>query len=145
LIGDGPERANLEEMCKEIGLCDKIRFLGKQEAIEDLLSVSDLFILPSSNESFGLAALEAMAIEVPVISTNIGGIPEVNIDGETGFLCEVGDVETMAEKALEILSDEKKHRLFKKNAFNRAKEFDINKIVPQYLNLYEKVRDNVTI
>jgi len=145
LIGDGPERANLEEMCKEIGLCDNIRFLGKQEAIEDLLSVSDLFILPSSNESFGLAALEAMAIEVPVISTNIGGIPEVNIDGKTGFLCEVGDVETMAEKALEILSDEKKHRLFKKNAFNRAKEFDINKIVPQYLNLYEKVRDNITI
>lgn len=139
LVGDGPERANLEEMCQKIGLCDQIRFLGKQEAIEELLSVSDLFVLPSSSESFGLAALEAMAIEVPVISTNIGGIPEVNIDGETGFLCDVGDVDSMAKKALEILSDTETHEKFKKRAFERAREFAIEKVVPQYLELYEKV------
>lgn len=140
LIGDGPERANLEVKCKQMDLCDKIRFLGKQEAIEDLLSISDLFILPSANESFGLAALEAMAIEVPVISTNIGGIPEVNIEGETGFLCDVGDINAMAERALYILSDEKRHLIFKENALNRARQFDIKKIVPQYLELYEKVQ-----
>ena len=140
LIGDGPQRPDLEIICKEIGLCDKIRFLGKQEAVEDLLSISDLFILPSANESFGLAALEAMAIEVPVISTNIGGIPELNVDGETGYLCEVGDIETMAKKALKILSNSKVHNEFKKNALKRAQEFDIKKIVPQYLELYERVR-----
>ena len=140
LIGDGPQRAYLQILCKELGLCDQIRFLGKQEAVEDLLSISDLFILPSASESFGLAALEAMAIEVPIISTNIGGIPEVNIEGETGFLCEVGDIEAMAEKALYILTNPKIHAQFKKNALKRAKEFDIKKIVPQYLELYEKVR-----
>ena len=143
LIGDGPERANLEVMCKKIGLCDQIRFLGKQEAIEELLSVSDLFILPSSNESFGLAALEAMAIEVPVISSNIGGLPEVNIDGETGYLCEVGDIEAMADRSLEILLDPILHEKFKKNAYTRALQFDIKKIVPQYLALYERVKANM--
>jgi N-acetyl-alpha-D-glucosaminyl L-malate synthase BshA len=139
LIGDGPERANLEVICKKRGLCEQIRFLGKQEAIEELLSISDLFILPSANESFGLAALEAMAIEVPVISSNVGGIPEVNIEGKTGYLCNVGDIDRMAEKSIYILSDEKRHNEFKKNALERAKEFSIEKIVPQYMALYEKV------
>ncbi|MEE9372732.1 MAG: N-acetyl-alpha-D-glucosaminyl L-malate synthase BshA [Saprospiraceae bacterium] len=143
LIGDGPERANLEELCKKIDLCDQIRFLGKQEAIEELLSVSDLFILPSSNESFGLAALEAMAIEVPVISSNVGGIPELNIEGHTGYLSEVGDIDNMAKGALDILMDPKTHEKFKKNALERAKMFDIKKIVPQYLKLYERVSQNV--
>ncbi len=144
LIGDGPERANLEIRCQKLGLCDQIRFLGMQDAIEELLSISDLFILPSSNESFGLAALEAMAIEVPVISTNIGGLPEVVIDGKTGFLCEVGDIDAMADKAIYIMSDEKIHKKFKINALKRAKEFDINIVVPQYLNLYEKVKRQST-
>ena len=139
LIGDGPERPNLEVLCKELGLCDSIRFLGKQQAIEELLSVSDLFLLPSENESFGLAALEAMAIEVPVISSNVGGIPEVNIDGSTGYLCNVGDVDDMVKKSLAILSDPITHERFKKNAFTRAQQFDINKIVPQYLELYQRV------
>ncbi len=143
LIGDGPERANLEVLCKKIGLCDQIRFLGKQEAIEELLSVSDLFILPSANESFGLAALEAMAIEVPVVSSNVGGIPEVNVDGETGFLCDVGDIDAMAEKSLEILMNSEKHGRFKKNAYKRAQKFEIQKIVPQYLELYERVSEIV--
>ena len=145
IIGDGPQRANLEMLCKRMGLCDQIRFLGKQEAVEDLLSISDLFILPSASESFGLAALEAMAIEVPVISSNIGGIPEVNVQGETGYLCDVGDIDKMAERALYILSDEKIHSQFKRKALHRAKEFDINKIVPQYFDLYEKVREKKPI
>jgi len=145
LIGDGPERPNLEVLCKEIGLCDQVRFLGKQQAIEELLSVSDLFLLPSSSESFGLAALEAMAIEVPVISSNVGGIPEVNLDGATGYLCEVGDVDTMAKRALDILTNPKVHDRFKKNAFQRAKQFDIQRIVPQYLELYERVIEEMKV
>ncbi len=139
MIGDGPERAKLEILCREIGLCDQIRFLGKQGAIEELLSVSDLFLLPSSNESFGLAALEAMALEVPVVSSNAGGIPEVNVDGLTGYLCEIGDVDCMAQKAIHILSDTDRHATFRANAFAQAQTFDVKKITPQYEALYERV------
>ena len=139
LIGDGPERQNLEELCRAIGLCSEIRFLGKQDAVEELLAVADLFVLPSAEESFGLAALEAMACEIPVISSNIGGLPEVNIQGETGFLSEVGNVEEMAKNAIHILSDETTHAQFKKNALEQAKRFDINQIVPQYEAYYEEV------
>ncbi len=139
MIGDGPERANLEVLCRDIGLCDEIRFLGKQGAIEELLSVSDLFLLPSSNESFGLAALEAMALEVPVVSSNAGGIPEVNEDGVTGYLCDIGDVACMAEKAIHILSDPNRHEKFRKNALRQALNFDVKKITPQYEALYERV------
>ncbi|MBP9056089.1 MAG: N-acetyl-alpha-D-glucosaminyl L-malate synthase BshA, partial [Saprospiraceae bacterium] len=103
LIGDGPERKAMEDLCRNLHLCDEIRFLGKQEAVEELLAISDLFILPSENESFGLAALEAMACEVPVISSNAGGLPEVNIDGVTGYMCNVGDVEGMATRCLDLL------------------------------------------
>ena len=139
LVGDGPERHNIEQLCRELDLCDGISFLGKQDAVEEVLSIGDLFLMPSETESFGLAALEAMACEVPVISSNAGGIPELNIEGVTGFLCNVGDVDAMAEKAVYILSDEKRLLEFKHNARERALEFHIDKIVPQYEQLYEQV------
>jgi len=139
LIGDGPERAAIEQLCREIGTCDHVRFLGKQEAIEEILSVSDLFIMPSETESFGLAALEAMACQVPVISSNTGGMPELNIQGVTGYLCNVGDTDCMALHAEMILSDPHKHAEFKKNAFEQAKKFDLQVIMPQYEQLYKKV------
>ncbi|MEO0731787.1 MAG: N-acetyl-alpha-D-glucosaminyl L-malate synthase BshA, partial [Bacteroidota bacterium] len=106
LIGDGPERSRCEDLSRRLGLSQDIRFLGKQDAIEELLAVSDVFLLPSESESFGLAALEAMACQVPVVSSNVGGIPEVNIDGETGFLSGVGMVDKMAEDVLKILKDD---------------------------------------
>jgi N-acetyl-alpha-D-glucosaminyl L-malate synthase BshA len=137
LIGDGPERRHLEELCRSLGLCDEIRFLGKQDAIEEILAVGDLFIIPSENESFGLAALEAMACEVPVISTDIGGLPEVNLQGVTGYLCKLGDVEDMASKAISILSNEKVHERFKKAAFDQASKFDIKKVLPIYEDYYQ--------
>ncbi len=139
LIGDGPERSNLEALCREFHLRDEIRFLGKQDAIEEILSVSDLFLMPSASESFGLAALEAMACEVPVISTNVGGLPELNIHGKTGFLDDVGDVEGMAAHAIEILSSDEVLEQFRSAAFAQAKRFDIRVIVPQYEAYYEKV------
>lgn len=139
LVGDGPERMNSEIMCRNLGNCDHVRFLGKQDAIEDLLAIADLFILPSEQESFGLAALEAMACEVPVISSNAGGIPEININGQTGFLSNVGDVEDMAKNAIYILEDEARLKQFKKNAFQQAKQFDIKKILPVYVDYYTKV------
>lgn len=139
LIGDGPERHSMEELCRKLDLSHEVRFLGKQDAIEELLAVSDLFIMASESESFGLAALEAMACEVPVISTNVGGLPEVNIHGETGFLSEVGDIEQMAHHAITILSDEEKLQQFRKNALAQARRFDIDKILPQYEAYYEEV------
>ena len=139
LIGDGPERANCERMCRELGNCDDVRFLGKQDAIEDLLAIADLFVLPSEQESFGLAALEAMACEVPVISSNAGGLPEININGETGFLSNVGDVADMAKNTIYILSDEERLTKFKKNAYAQAKRFDILNILPIYENYYKQV------
>jgi N-acetyl-alpha-D-glucosaminyl L-malate synthase BshA len=138
LVGDGPERIKMEKLCRELEACDDIRFLGKLDAVEEVLSVSDLFLMPSEKESFGLAALEAMACEVPVVSSNAGGLPELNIDGVTGFTCEVGDVETMTEKALYILKDEN-IQSFKDAALARAKVFDITNILPLYENFYEKV------
>ncbi len=139
LIGDGPERHSMEELCRKLDLSHEVRFLGKQDAIEELLAVSDLFIMASESESFGLAALEAMACEVPVISTNVGGLPEVNIHGETGFLSEVGDIEQMAHHAIAILSDEEKLQQFRKNALAQARRFDIDNILPQYEAYYEEV------
>jgi len=139
LIGDGPERQNAEELCRKIGLCEEVRFLGKQDAVEELLAVADLFILPSASESFGLAALEAMACEVPVISSNVGGIPEVNIHGETGFHSELGDIEDMAKNAIYLLKNEDVLEKFRKNALKQAQTFHIDKILPQYENYYQKV------
>ena len=141
LIGDGPERQYLEELCRQIGLCDEIRFLGKQDAVEELLAIADLFVMPSANESFGLAALEAMACEVPVLSSNAGGLPEVNIHGETGFMCDIGDVEGMANYAIQLLSDEVMLKQFRSNALAQAQRFDINNILPQYEDYYEEVME----
>lgn len=141
LIGDGPERQNLEQLCRELHLCDDIRFLGKQDAIEELLAISDLFLMPSSSESFGLSALEAMACEVPVISSNAGGLAEVNIHGKTGFLSNIGDVQDMAANALKILSTEEIHQEFRKNALAQAETFDIHNILPIYEEYYQEVID----
>jgi N-acetyl-alpha-D-glucosaminyl L-malate synthase BshA len=138
LVGDGPERPKMEILCREFGLCDDIRFLGKLDAVEELLSVCDLFVMPSEKESFGLAALEAMACEVPVISSNTGGLPELVIQGECGFMSNVGDIEDMAKNALFILQTENLPR-FKAAALARAKEFDIHKILPLYEAFYDQV------
>ncbi len=138
MIGDGPERNHAEKMCRELGICDDIRFLGKLEAVEEVLSVADLFLMPSEKESFGLAALEAMACEVPVISTNTGGLPELNVQGVTGFMSPVGDVEDMTRKSLFVLDPSNLPR-FKQNALKRAQEFDISKILPVYENYYQKI------
>lgn len=143
LIGDGPERTNIELLCRETGVCDRITFLGKQEQIEEILSVCDLFLLTSETESFGLAALEAMACEVPVISSDTGGIPEVNIDGITGYLSHVGDVESMAANALRILSDDEVLKTFKRNALKQAQAFHIDKIVPMYEAVYKDLVERV--
>ncbi len=139
LIGDGPERQDMEALCRKLGTCDDIRFLGKQEAVEELLAIADVFIIPSENESFGLAALEAMACEVPVISTNVGGLPEVNINGVTGFMSNLGDVEDMAKNTIFLLSDDEILNQFKQNALEQAKKFDIHNILPQYEQYYEAV------
>ena len=141
MIGDGPERNEAEEKCRELKICDDVRFLGKLEAVEEVLSVADLFLMPSEKESFGLAALEAMACEVPVISSNTGGIPELNVQGVTGFMSNVGDVEDMTKNALIIL-DKNNLPTFKANALKRAQEFDITNILPQYEAYYEEVLAN---
>lgn len=137
LVGDGPERDRMERLCRELGTCDDVRFLGKLEAVEEVLSVADLFMIPSEKESFGLAALEAMACEVPVLSSDAGGIPELNLDGITGFVCKIGDIEMMTKKALEILSPENLPG-FKNRALARAKEFDVSYILPLYESFYKK-------
>lgn len=139
MVGDGPERVRLERECRSSNLCEKITFLGKQDAVEEILSVGDLFLMPSETESFGLAALEAMACQVPVISSNTGGLPEVNINGVTGFTCDVGDVETMAQRGVEILSSQETLLKFKANALNHAKTYDIHTVSPIYEAYYEEV------
>jgi N-acetyl-alpha-D-glucosaminyl L-malate synthase BshA len=137
LIGEGPEREKIEYRCQELGILDKVIFFGKSNEIDKILCFSDLFLLPSETESFGLAALEAMASSVPVISSNTGGIPEVNIHGVSGFLSNVGDVADMTKNALYILSDAGRLKTFKENARKAALKFDIHTIVPQYEAVYE--------
>ncbi|KHJ37795.1 glycogen synthase [Pedobacter glucosidilyticus] len=139
MVGDGPERVNCEALCRELEVCEHVRFLGKQDAVEEILSVSDLFLMPSESESFGLAALEAMACKVPVISSNTGGLPELNVNGVTGFLNNVGDVDGMAANAIYILQDNQILQTFKENAIKRAKEFDLSLILPVYEKYYEEV------
>lgn len=139
LVGDGPERQNIEKLSRNICRPEDVHFLGKQEAVEELLAISDLFVLPSETESFGLAALEAMACEVPVISTNTGGLPEINVQGVTGFMSNVGDTDDMARHAIEILQDENTLRKFKKNALAQAQKFSLENILPQYEKYYRKV------
>lgn len=139
MVGDGPERLNAELIAKKLGISEKVIFLGNSSEIDKVLCMSDLFLLPSETESFGLAALEAMAFSVPVISSNTGGIPEVNIHGKSGFLSPVGDVESMANNAIQMLSDSRLHESFKSNAKAISNEFDIHKIVPKYEDLYQSV------
>jgi L-malate glycosyltransferase len=137
-VGDGPERSGAESLCRELGLCDDIRFVGKQEQMEEILAIADLFLLTSDYESFGLAALEAMAAGVPVISTNAGGLPEIAVQGKTGYLNDVGDIYGMSDNAIRILEDEAVLKQFKANAAAHAKNFDIHRIVPQYEALYNR-------
>ncbi len=139
LVGDGPERTGIEALCRELGVSHDVRFLGKLDTIEEALSLADLFLLTSEKESFGLAALEAMACEVPVISSDAGGIPEVNIHGETGYVSKIGDIDDMVKNAVAILSDPVLHKEMKKKALERAQEFDIKKILPLYEKYYEKI------
>jgi len=141
LVGDGPDRQRIERMCKDLDMLSDVRFLGKLDAIEEVLSVADLFLMPSESESFGLAALEALACEVPLITSNAGGLPELNLHGVTGFLSDVGDVDDMVKHAAYILDDDNLPT-FKANALARAKEFDIAKILPHYESYYEKVVEN---
>jgi N-acetyl-alpha-D-glucosaminyl L-malate synthase BshA len=138
LVGDGPERNNIEALSRELDIGDDVRFLGKLDAVEEVLSVADLFVMPSEKESFGLAALEAMACEVPVISSNTGGLPELMLDGKTGFMSDVGNVEEMSENALFILSDENLPK-FKAQALQRAQEFDVENILPLYEQYYNEI------
>lgn len=143
MVGDGPDRIRAEEKCRELKMCDHVRFLGKQEQVEEVLSISDLFMIPSGSETFGLAALEAMSCSVPVISSNIGGLPEVNVHGETGYLCELGDVESMGRYATKILSNESLHKKMANAARKRAEQFELDKIVTIYEDYYEEVRDQL--
>lgn len=139
LVGDGPERACVEQLARELEVEKDVIFLGKQDAVEELLAIADLYLMPSESESFGLAALEAMACEVPVISSNTGGIPEINIEGVTGFLSNVGDIDEMAKNAINILGDEMVLKAFKANSLMQAKKFDIANVLPHYERYYERV------
>ena len=139
MVGDGPERVYCEQLCRDLEICENVRFLGKQDAVEEILSVSDLFIMPSESESFGLAALEAMACKVPVITSNAGGLPELVINGVTGFMDNVGDIEAMAAHAIYILKDDQQLEVFKEGALNRAKEFELSLILPVYEQFYMDV------
>jgi L-malate glycosyltransferase len=141
-VGDGPERTGIENLVRDLGIQEDVRFLGKLDVIEEVLSLADLFLLTSEKESFGLAALEAMACEVPIISSDAGGIPEVNINGVTGFVSKIGDVEDMAKNALYVMKDENIGR-FKENALKQAQNFDIIKILPQYEAFYEKITHKI--
>jgi N-acetyl-alpha-D-glucosaminyl L-malate synthase BshA len=142
LIGDGPERSNIEKLCRELDTCSQITSLGKVSEPGSYLSIADLFILPSETESFGLAALEAMAAGVPVISTNTGGLPEINQQGYSGFLSDVGDVEDMGKNALYIIENPSIHAQFRHNALLQAQKFDIERVLPMYENLYGQVVKN---
>ena len=139
MIGDGPERLKAEQLCRKLGIAKHVRFLGKLKVIEKFLCIADVFVLPSETESFGLVALEAMASKVAVISTNSGGLPEVNIDGETGYLSDVGDVNKMANDTIALLKDTEKLNQFKNNALAHAKTFDLPNILPQYEAVYQEL------
>lgn len=138
LVGDGPERPAMEELAADMCSGDDVRFLGKLEVVEEVLSVSDLFIMTSEKESFGLAALEAMACEVPLICSRAGGMPELNVDGVSGYICDIGDIEDMAKKSIHVLDGENLPK-FKAGALARAKEFDWHNVLPQYENFYKKI------
>jgi N-acetyl-alpha-D-glucosaminyl L-malate synthase BshA len=145
MVGDGPEKETAEIMCEELGIVNKVIFFGNSNEIDKILSYSDLFLLPSQSESFGLAALEAMASGVPVISSNSGGLPEVNFDGISGYLSNVGDIDEMAANAIKILENDQNLEKFKSNALEVAKKFDIKNILPIYEELYERALKNIEV
>lgn len=138
LVGDGPEKSAIEQLCRHLNLGHDVIHMGKVADPKEILSVADLFLLPSQTESFGLSALEALAMKVPVISTNSGGLPEVNVNGKTGFLSNVGDVEEMAANCLKLLNDDTMMESFSQNAFEQAKKFDLEKVLPLYEKLYQQ-------
>ena len=138
MVGEGPEREPAELLCEKLGISDKVIFVGNSNEVDKILCFSDLFLLPSETESFGLAALEAMISSVPVISSNTGGIPEVNVHGVSGYLSDVGDVKDMSRNAIKILKDPTELERFKKSAKKQALAFDIHKIVPVYEQMYQK-------
>jgi N-acetyl-alpha-D-glucosaminyl L-malate synthase BshA len=143
LVGDGPDRSECERLTRQLDLVDSVKFLGKQEALVEILSSSDLFLIPSQSESFGLAALEAMACGLPVISSSVGGLPELVKHNETGFIAEIGDIDRMAKYTLELLSNEKKYKLFAENSRQRAvNQFDKSIVVPHYEEYYEQILSN---
>lgn len=140
LVGDGPDRSECERLCRELNLCEHVKFLGKQTGLVEILNAADLFLIPSQSESFGLAALEAMACGIPVISSSVGGLPELVKHNETGFVAEIGDISRMAKYAVDLLSNKKKYKLFSENARKRAVEmFDKSIVIPTYEELYNKV------
>lgn len=143
LAGDGPDRQKAEQQCRDLGICDHVRFLGKLDEVEEILSIADLFLIPSGSETFGLAALEAMSCSVPVISSRIGGLPEVNIEGETGYLCDLDDTDCMAKHAFNILTDQKLHDRLSKNARKRAELFNQDLVVGQYEEFYKEVSEGL--
>ncbi len=145
LVGDGPDRSQCEYLCRELGIADHVKFLGKQTEFVNILSAADLFLMPSQSESFGLSALEAMACEVPVVSSSVGGLPELVVHGQTGYIAEIGDIERMAKYAIELLTNPSKHDLFAKAARKRAMEFESSKIVSQYEQYYQKVLQGAAV
>ena len=140
LVGDGPDRAEAERLSRELGIADQVKFLGKQNALPEILSAADVFLLPSQSESFGLSALEAMSCGTPVVATSMGGIPEVIVHGESGFIAELGDIQRMAKYTVDLLTNDKKWKIFSHNARQRAiDKFETSLIVPQYEALYERL------
>ncbi|HKB87241.1 MAG TPA: N-acetyl-alpha-D-glucosaminyl L-malate synthase BshA [Ignavibacteriaceae bacterium] len=139
LVGDGPERSECERLCRQLGICENVRFLGKQDGIVEILNASDIFLIPSQSESFGLAALEAMACGLPVISSSVGGLPELVRHNETGYIAEIGDIDRMAKYTIDLLTNERKYKLFSSNARERAVTmFDKSIVIPQYEEYYKK-------
>lgn len=143
MLGDGPERIPLEALCRELGVCGDTRFLGKQDNVEEILSVTDLFLMPSGSETFGLAALEAMSCSVPVISSDVGGLPELNRDGVTGYVCALGDTDAMGAAAVKMLTDKALHAKMAKAARHRAEDFEQEKVIAQYEAYYMKVLEKL--
>ena len=140
LVGDGPDRSECERLCRQLGLCDHVKFLGKQDALVEILTASDIFLIPSQSESFGLAALEAMSCGIPVVSSSVGGLPELIRHNETGFIAEIGDIDRMAKYVVDLLTNDRKYELFSQNSRNRAVNvFDKSKVIPLYEEHYNTI------
>ena len=138
MVGDGPDKKKAKDYLRKNNLKNRVIFLGKTNEVDEILCSSDLFLLPSEKESFGLAALEAMALKVPVISTNTGGLKELNINGNSGYTSDIGDIDSMAANAIKILSDKSLKKKYRSQAFENAKKYDIKKIIPLYESIYDE-------